>query len=1002
MTVTLVQSGAGSGKTYAITRHLVRQLAQGSARPENIVATTFTNAAAAELKDRVQLRLLHPEDDDPAIPMDRRVELATSIEKSLIGTVHSIGHQLISRYAIQLGRSPLVEVVEEKAQERHLRRIVAEIPPDDLQALESLARRLCVSDVQKQILELLAAKRSNAIGDEEFRQGLVEGIERLIETISGGSSRNLEDFQEFYDACEEALTRVAGNEDATEKTAKAKSQLEELVRQRSSEWRVWGKVAGLPWAKKSQADVASLTAMARRANVHAGLHADLREFGEKIVDQVLALQQRYRTYKDEMGLADFTDLQERFLEILGDERVRDDLDLDLVVVDEFQDTSPIQLAIFQELASLAKESLWVGDKKQAIYGFRGTDPALIEGLMDRVESSWPLERNWRSNKGLVRFVNRVFTSIFGDDAALDPVHEGEARVERWILEGGNRKRRQQAFAAAVQRLCEDENLGDVAILVRKNDDAEDLASQLTESGIPALAEISGLLSTREGAATLAALRLVADRKDRLAAAIIRHVEDAEPTPAWFGEAIAAPDLLLGGSMLEAARGIDPRTLPPVGAVEAIIQAIQLPDRLPEWGDPRRRAANLDALVKLGKRYEDEAEQEGKAATLTGLIYWLEDLRAKGEDMLPVPVGVDAVTITTLWTAKGLEWPCVVLYLDGQGPPPDPFGIQLEGGNAAEGRPLEGRKVRYWPYPFGYTSFGNKNADGCGIKDAAEQSSEGLALAAAREEETKRLLYVGFTRAKRKLILADGGRNPLGLLGDILPDGEGADEHGFTYATEICSGEPDGGVRERPATAWFDVARGASAQLPRYWRPSRAEPVQCSTHAEKIGKAVPSVKSEEWSELGHAVHAYLAALPALRSLDDDTRLRHAEACLTRWNKSGVVEADHLVRAGRHLMEWVDREMPGATWHVEAPVTAPRVEGGQWVGTIDLLLEAEDGFVVIDHKSSDFSESGWTDKAVEHSGQLLTYVQILNANHEAVKRALIHLPLAGGVVEVTTTQ
>jgi len=93
------------------------------------------------------------------------------------------------------------------------------------------------------------------------------------------------------------------------------------------------------------------------------------------------------------------------------------------------------------------------------------------------------------------------------------------------------------------------------------------------------------------------------------------------------------------------------------------------------------------------------------------------------------------------------------------------------------------------------------------------------------------------------------------------------------------------------------------------------------------------------------------------------------------------------------------MPGALWHVEAPVTATRSEGGQWEGTIDLLLETDEAFAVIDHKSSDWGESGWTEKAEEYSGQLLTYVHVMDTHHgKALRRACIHLPLAGGMVEV----
>src|SRR5204862_4090544 len=81
---------------------------------------------------------------------------------------------------------------------------------------------------------------------------------------------------------------------------------------------------------------------------------------------------------------DFVDQEALALELLRREDVRAALQgqLDLVLVDEFQDTSPLQLAIFLELASLARQSVWVGDQKQAIYGFRGTDPALMDAVIE--------------------------------------------------------------------------------------------------------------------------------------------------------------------------------------------------------------------------------------------------------------------------------------------------------------------------------------------------------------------------------------------------------------------------------------------------------------------------------------------------------------------------------------------------------------------------------------------------------------------------------------------
>ena len=82
------------------------------------------------------------------------------------------------------------------------------------------------------------------------------------------------------------------------------------------------------------------------------------------------------------------------------------------MVDEFQDTSPIQLALFSQLAECADRVVWVGDVKQAIYGFRNADPDLITAAVRHAEKSDTLNHSWRSVPDLVHFSNELFTQAF--------------------------------------------------------------------------------------------------------------------------------------------------------------------------------------------------------------------------------------------------------------------------------------------------------------------------------------------------------------------------------------------------------------------------------------------------------------------------------------------------------------------------------------------------------------------------------------------------------------
>ena len=85
------------------------------------------------------------------------------------------------------------------------------------------------------------------------------------------------------------------------------------------------------------------------------------------------------------------------------------------MVDEFQDTSPIQLSLFVKMASLVDKVIWVGDPKQAIYGFRGSDAALIDTVIDNLGQPGTediLKDSYRSRPELVQIVNDLFVPAF--------------------------------------------------------------------------------------------------------------------------------------------------------------------------------------------------------------------------------------------------------------------------------------------------------------------------------------------------------------------------------------------------------------------------------------------------------------------------------------------------------------------------------------------------------------------------------------------------------------
>ena len=106
---------------------------------------------------------------------------------------------------------------------------------------------------------------------------------------------------------------------------------------------------------------------------------------------------------------------------------------------------------------------------------------------------------------------------------------------------------------------------------------------------------------------------------------------------------------------------------------------------------------------------------------------------------------------------------------------------------------------------------------------------------------------------------------------------------------------------------------------------------------------------------------------------------------------------IFSSGECFHEWVEKNYPGAQWHVEIAASGSRAAGGNWNGTIDLVLQLPSGgVVVIDHKSAPIRRQHCATKIAQFSGQLAAYREVLTATGQTVESEWIHFPLAGVVV------
>jgi ATP-dependent exoDNAse (exonuclease V) beta subunit len=453
-TTLVVEAAAGTGKTTELVNRILRVLATGRAKMIEIVAVTFTEKAAGELKLRLREALEHARAgaNDDQRP---RLELAlATLEEARVNTIHGFCAELLRERPVEASVDPLfVVLTEPDANRLYTRAFRAWLqaaltdPPEGVRRalrrssfggdtdgpidrLRNAGRllaewrdfprpwarppfdRAATIDRLVQALHQLADLTSRASSDRDNLFVDTDGVRRLsrqiqleqsVEPPAPGSG----DTRRISAA---SRTRESGRTDLDGWEAR----LIDLTRDRGfSRTR---KGSGYRFGK----DVTRTEVLAARDALFAGLQQFRKDAD---ADLAAALQQelrgateRYQQLKQAAGALDFADLLVRARDL-----IRDNADVcrhlrqkfARIFVDEFQDTDPIQAEILELLADNVPGKLFiVGDPKQAIYRFRGTDVGTYWDVRDRLEASGGrvlhLMTSYRSVPEIQHFVNAAF------------------------------------------------------------------------------------------------------------------------------------------------------------------------------------------------------------------------------------------------------------------------------------------------------------------------------------------------------------------------------------------------------------------------------------------------------------------------------------------------------------------------------------------------------------------------------------------------------------------
>ncbi|WP_374322734.1 exodeoxyribonuclease V subunit beta [Aquipseudomonas alcaligenes] len=724
----LIEASAGTGKTWTLTALYARLLLERELAVGQILVVTYTTAATAELRERIRARLAEllalyeggESGDDflnelhrrfPGEAARRRLLLAVhGFDEAAIFTIHGFCQRALQDSAFEAGGD-----------------FDAELTQDDREVLDALlgdAWRHVLAEADPAWARYLAKQK---VTPATLRQALrshlgkpylrVEPRERVGEAELQAASAAWQAAAELWRAegyaWVEVLREHGGLSQSTHKAAKLPLWSAELDAYFADPAALFeapdglaklGAAALLKATKKNFEAPQSSVAEALDT-LGAALESALPAGRQKLIALQVELLDRLNVElpqrKAAQRLLAFDDLLNNLDQALhsaaGDDlaaRLREQYPLALI--DEFQDTDPIQYAIFDRVYRDGGDLCFVGDPKQAIYAFRGADLATYLQARDAAERQYDLPFNYRSTPALIKALNQLFArpQPFAEEGlSYPPVSAGKkARATLvlpeqdggaplglvWLGDEGLNKARAGELAAldTARRIAsllaasaqgkayfEDDGGrkplkgGDIAVLVSNHREAASVAAELAVRGVPSVrrgrdsvwhseeaAELAAVLAAyaepgREGVLRYALATRLLGRD----AAQIARCQEVEQE--WDRERAAAEQY----HQLWQQQGF-------MRVFRAWLDQERVAERLLAGIDGERRLTNL---LHLGELLQAESLQR---PGLEPLLAWFAAQRGSegaGEDaLLRLESDAERVQIVTIHTSKGLEYPLV--------------------------------------------------------------------------------------------------------------------------------------------------------------------------------------------------------------------------------------------------------------------------------------------------------------------------------------------------------
>lgn len=1043
--VTYINASAGSGKTYKLTHTLAELIKNGSVKPHQVIMTTFTVKAANEMK----------EESKKVLYENNLFDEATQLDQAMIGTIHSVANTLINKYWFLMGLSPDMGVMAEEDTQFYVSQSLADLPTDkELKQLHEFCENMGIVydynsgkkglnyDFWKADIEKVIAYTTNYEIDS-YETSIQKSLDFIRQFVHGGvdinySSSQLTAMFEEHEAFLETQKDTQANRDRLEEL----NRLKRGVNKPNVAW--YKSLSALLKTPKNCGPKATAIREKLVELWHSPLVYNEQEQYIKLVFELAERwKERFSTFKKERNLLDYNDMEKYLRDLLENKDIASEISKDFryLFVDEYQDCSPIQVKIFDRLSELVEHSYWVGDYKQAIYGFRGSDITLTKAVVDRISKGEngcktdKLDTSYRSLPDIVDVCNetfkRTFSGVLSEDAIVLKKYrsnvENISSLRYWDLRESSDADVLVTHIANLVKSGVDPK--DIAVLSRANKPLNKFSLALNKFGIPASKESVPISEMKSTPLVLALLDLIASDEDSLAKATIALLtQEGYDTKKIIEEKLLLDadeqrkaveylnDVPLVKRLLELRPLLRQQSV--ASLVETMIIELDLYNVTKKIDQDNDNSSCLNTIILAARAYEQHCLQMKLSATVSGFKDYLVVMN-------PVKTGdTNGVQLHTYHGSKGLQWKYVILTQ---------LHEKKNDYNACVRQEIYGVHFNYTeqpsainPYPAVYISvipfiYGSSRANvPVDIQQKIEESNLFKDVMKESLNESNRLLYVGMTRPQDVLILAlqapgkgchslqwledvgldsvkpDNGPDILGVgcnfANNTLSENEITEMLSYQYAT-------DANKLKDHRIPYQEAACDAE---PKYISPSTVQKkggvVESCTISNRIhlGKLV----GKSMADVGDCIHQIFCGI--------EDNLENASYYTSLIDSYGLAafltDYNAIKNAWEQLVSKLTSQFgPAMKIHHERPFTLLK-EGQVYTGSIDLVWQTAQGNVIIDFKTCPMGPTEILNAESSHyvgwyAGQLDAYTDALEAAGEKVLKRLIFYPVSGLLVEVS---